>query len=81
MMNLSCPRDKVEPEMSDAEVLRSELEGLSRTTIAISAAFCSVVREATVSIWVKVFRINPEFRILRLTFQESQPQNAELGRF
>ena len=29
--------------------------------------------------WVKVFRINPEFRILRLTFQ-SQPQNAELGR-
>ena len=26
--------------------------------------------------WVKVFRINPEFRILRL----SQPQNAELGR-
>ena len=29
--------------------------------------------------WVKVFRINPEFRILRLTFQ-SQSQNAELGR-
>ena len=37
--------------------------------------------------WVKVFRIIPEFRILRLTFYrlsiysiESQPQNAELGR-
>ena len=26
------------------------------------------------------FRINPEFRILRLTFHRSQPQNAELGR-
>ena len=30
--------------------------------------------------WVKVFRIIPEFRILRLTFHRSQPQNAELGR-
>ena len=30
--------------------------------------------------WVKVFRINPEFRILRLTFMESQPPNAELRR-
>ena len=29
-----------------------------------------------VSAWVKVFRIIPEFRILK----ESQPQNAELGR-
>ena len=33
---------------------------------------------------VKVFRINPEFRILRLTFNrlsiESQLKNAELGR-
>ena len=29
---------------------------------------------------VKVFRIIPEFRILRLTFHRSQPQNAELGR-
>ena len=28
--------------------------------------------------WVKVFRINIEFRILRLSI-ESQPQNAELG--
>ena len=28
----------------------------------------------------EVFRINPEFRILRLTSIESQPQNAELGR-
>ena len=27
--------------------------------------------------WVEVFRINPEFRILRLTFL----RNAELGRF
>ena len=27
--------------------------------------------------WVKVFRIIPEFRILRLTFHESQPQNPE----
>ena len=26
------------------------------------------------------FRINPEFRILRLTFQESQPQYAEYGK-
>ena len=26
--------------------------------------------------WVKIFRINPEFRILRLTF----PQNDELRR-
>ena len=34
-----------------------------------------------VNLWVKVFRRNPEFRILRLTFIESQPQNAELGRF
>ena len=32
-----------------------------------------------VNTWVKVFRIIPEFRILRLTPQESQPQNAELG--
>ena len=35
--------------------------------------------------WVKVFRIIPEFRILRLTFHrlsiESQPQNPELSRF
>ena len=40
------------------------------------------LKEAFVHIaWVKVFRINPEFRILRLTFcVESQPQNAELGR-
>ena len=30
--------------------------------------------------WVEVFRIIPEFNILRLTFLESQPQNAELGR-
>ena len=31
--------------------------------------------------WVKVFRINPEFRILRLTLSiESQPQSAELWR-
>ena len=28
-------------------------------------------------VWVTVFRIIPEFRILRL---ESQPQNSELGR-
>ena len=28
-------------------------------------------------LWVKVFKIIPEFKILRLTFQ---PQNAELGR-
>ena len=28
---------------------------------------------------VKVFRIIPEYRILRLTFQESRPQNAELS--
>ena len=28
--------------------------------------------------WMKVFRIIPEFRILRLSI-ESQPQNAELG--
>ena len=27
--------------------------------------------------WVKVFRINPEFRILKLTFHRSQPQIAE----
>ena len=32
-----------------------------------------------VAAWVKVFRIIPEFRILRLTFQESLPQNAELS--
>ena len=32
-----------------------------------------------VCIPVKDFRINPEFRTLRLTL--SQPQNAELGRF
>ena len=31
--------------------------------------------------WMKVFRIIPEFRILRLTFHRSQTQNAELGRF
>ena len=30
--------------------------------------------------WLKVFRINPEFRILRLTSKESPPQNAKLGR-
>ena len=30
--------------------------------------------------WVKVFRIIPEFRILRPTFDRSQPQNAEIGR-
>ena len=35
--------------------------------------------------WVKVFRIIPEFRILRLPFQrrfskESQPQSAEFCR-
>ena len=29
--------------------------------------------------WVKVFRVNPEFRILRLTYVLVQPQNAELG--
>ena len=38
----------------------------------------------TVIAWMKVFRIIPEFRILRLTFHtlsiERQPQNAELGR-
>ena len=26
------------------------------------------------------FQVYPEFRILRLTFQRSQPQNAEFGR-
>ena len=30
--------------------------------------------------WVKVFRIIPEFRILRLISIESGPQHAELGR-
>ena len=29
---------------------------------------------------MKVFRINPELRILRLLSIESQPQNAKLGR-
>ena len=29
--------------------------------------------------WVKDFRINPEFRILRLTFYRKSAQNAELG--
>ena len=29
--------------------------------------------------WVKVFRIIPEFRIMRLTFHR-KPQNTELGR-
>ena len=29
--------------------------------------------------WGKVFRIIPEFSILRLSFTESQPQNAKLG--
>ena len=32
------------------------------------------------SSWVGVFKTNPEFRILRLTFQRSQPQKTELGR-
>ena len=30
-----------------------------------------------INAWMKVFKINPEFRILNTT--ESQPQNAELG--
>ena len=34
-------------------------------------------KEENLITWVKVFRINPEFRILRLAFIESQPQNAE----
>ena len=55
--------------MSDSESISSELKGPSRTILAITAAFCFVVREATVSAWVEVFKINPEFRILRLTFQ------------
>ena len=29
---------------------------------------------------MKVFSINPEFKILRLTFHRSQPQNTESGR-
>ena len=32
------------------------------------------------SAWVKVFRIIPEFRILRLAVQRKQPQNAEFRR-
>ena len=52
MMNLSCSSqrpDEVEPEMSDAERVSSELEGTSRTITVITAAFCFVVSEATVS--------------------------------
>ena len=30
--------------------------------------------------WAKVFSIIPEFRILRPTFMESRPQNAETGK-
>ena len=37
--------------------------------------------QLTIFSLVKVFRIIPEFRILRLLFIESQPQNAELGSF
>ena len=36
--------------MSDAESVKSKLEGISRTITAIIAAFCFVVRESTVSI-------------------------------
>ena len=31
--------------------------------------------------WVKVFRIIPEFKILRLTFHRKSVSNAELGIF
>ena len=33
-----------------------------------------------ITAWVKIFRINPDFRILRLTFHRKSASNAELGR-
>ena len=50
MINLSCLREEVELDISDAESVSSELEGPSRNIIAITAAFCFVVSKATVCI-------------------------------
>ena len=36
--------------------------------------------ESVFTSWAKVFRSVREFRILRLTFHRSQPQNAEFSR-
>ena len=48
----------------------------------VISPFCENPSENLKYSWVKVFRIIPEFRILRLTFHRnlSQPQNAELNR-
>ena len=50
MMNLSCFRDKVEPDISDAESESSELEGPSGNITAITEVFCFVLSKATVCI-------------------------------
>ena len=60
------------------EGLAKQVETLCRPThmtatkCIASSHFCSLL----ITSWVKVFRIIPELRILRL---ESQPQNAEIG--
>ena len=41
--------------MSETESVSSELEGPNRTITAITAAFCFVVREATVSIVLSTY--------------------------
>ena len=59
MVNLSCPRDKVKPEMSDAESVSLELVRVpSRTITAITAAFCFVVRKATVDLYLLCYHDN-----------------------
>ena len=45
----------------------------------LARAFTDCKRNADA--WVKVLRINPEFRILRLTFHRKSASNAELDRF
>ena len=47
---------------------------------AVVAWFYSHLSLVAIITWVKVFRINPEFRILRLTFHRKSAQNAELRR-
>ena len=54
-----------------------------RPQLSLIIVFAAGMKEAWISGYLHMgesFQINPEFRILRLTSIESQPQNPELGR-
>ena len=54
---------------------------LIETKLFSKVISCHASKERVKHIWVKVFRIIPEFRILRPISIESRSQNPELSRF